>query len=208
VTAENAGTSPLIANRAAVGGWESFVELDAGAGNIALLALANNKIVCADNGGTSPLISNRVAIGGWESFTVGYPAQGTGSFSVTGSEQPKVVYVGAQNVPQTIWDQGTVSITINGRTVSTAYGSASTSSSLASALASAVNGDAQASSYVTATLNGSTVSLTAKSPGSAGNYSLSGGSSTSMSQVSGQPGFSSPSFSVQTSGSSMTGGNP
>ena len=68
VTADNAGASPLIANRTAIGTWEEFDLLDAGNGNIALRAHANNLIVTADNAGASPLIANRTAIGTWESF--------------------------------------------------------------------------------------------------------------------------------------------
>src|SRR6202043_3683903 len=62
VTADNAGASPLIANRTAIGTWEEFDLLDAGNGNIALRAHANNMIVTADNAGASPLIANRTAI--------------------------------------------------------------------------------------------------------------------------------------------------
>jgi hypothetical protein len=68
VTADNAGASPLIANRTAVGTWEQFDELDQGNGNIALRAHANGNIVTADNAGASPLIANRTAVGPWETF--------------------------------------------------------------------------------------------------------------------------------------------
>ncbi len=64
VCADNAGASPLIANRAAAGPWETFDVLDAGGGNVALRAHANNQIVCADNAGAPPLIANRTAAGG------------------------------------------------------------------------------------------------------------------------------------------------
>ncbi len=70
VTADNAGASPLIANRTAIGPWESFDEIDLGNGNIALRAHANNMIVTADNTGTSPLIANRTAVGLWETFAL------------------------------------------------------------------------------------------------------------------------------------------
>jgi hypothetical protein len=68
VCADNAGSSPLIANRTAVGPWERFLVVDAGNGNIALRAQANNQYVCAENGGNSALIANRTAVGLWESF--------------------------------------------------------------------------------------------------------------------------------------------
>ena len=69
VCADNEGTSPLIANRTAVGQWETFTVVDAGNGNIGLQSMANGEYVCADNAGSSPLIANRTAVGPWETFT-------------------------------------------------------------------------------------------------------------------------------------------
>jgi len=43
--------------------------VDAGGGNIALLAAVNGKYVTAENGGASPLIANRTGVGSWETFT-------------------------------------------------------------------------------------------------------------------------------------------
>jgi hypothetical protein len=77
VTADNAGASPLIANRTTIGAWEQFDQLDAGGGNIALRAHANSQIVCADNAGASALIANRTAVGGWETFQLIHNADGT-----------------------------------------------------------------------------------------------------------------------------------
>jgi TAT (twin-arginine translocation) pathway-exported protein len=77
VTAENAGASPLIANRTAIGGWEQFDVLDAGGGQIALRAHANGLIVSADNAGASALIANRTAVGPWETFSLIQNANGT-----------------------------------------------------------------------------------------------------------------------------------
>jgi hypothetical protein len=70
VTADNAGASPLIANRTAIGTWETFDLLDAGNGYIALRAHANGDIVTADNAGASPLIANRTTVGQWETFKI------------------------------------------------------------------------------------------------------------------------------------------
>ncbi|MEU6788166.1 hypothetical protein ABZ912_54010 [Nonomuraea angiospora] len=88
VTAENAGTQPLIANRTTIGGWEQFDRVDLGNGNIALKARANGKYVCADNAGAAPLIANRDTIGGWETFqqinnpdgTISLKAQANGKY--------------------------------------------------------------------------------------------------------------------------------
>jgi hypothetical protein len=77
VTADNAGASPLIANRTAVGTWEQFDMLDAGNDVIALRAHANNMIVTADNAGASPLIANRTAVGQWETFQLIHNSNGT-----------------------------------------------------------------------------------------------------------------------------------
>jgi uncharacterized protein len=77
VCADNAGASPLIANRTAIGTWERFDLLDAGGGNIALRARANNRIVTADNAGASPLIANRTSVGPWETFQLVRNADGS-----------------------------------------------------------------------------------------------------------------------------------
>ena len=44
VCADNYGNSPLIANRSAVGQWEQYTVVDAGNGNVGLLAHANNEV--------------------------------------------------------------------------------------------------------------------------------------------------------------------
>jgi lysophospholipase L1-like esterase len=89
VTADNAGASPLIANRTAIGTWEQFDELDQGNGNIALRAHANGNIVTADNAGASPLIANRTAVGPWETFQLIHNADG--SISLRAMANGKVV---------------------------------------------------------------------------------------------------------------------
>jgi lysophospholipase L1-like esterase len=77
VCAENAGASALIANRTAIGAWETFDLLDAGNGNVALRSHANNQIVTAENAGASALIANRTAIGAWETFQLVHNADGS-----------------------------------------------------------------------------------------------------------------------------------
>jgi hypothetical protein len=68
VCAENAGASALVANRDAVGLWETFTLVRNPDGSVSLKAAVNAKYVCADNAGAAPLIANRDAIGAWESF--------------------------------------------------------------------------------------------------------------------------------------------
>ncbi|GAB1817078.1 GDSL-type esterase/lipase family protein [Herbidospora sp. RD11066] len=70
VAAEAAGAQPLIANRTAVGPWETFTVVNNPNGTISLRAQANGQYVCADGGGAQPLIANRAAIGPWEQFDV------------------------------------------------------------------------------------------------------------------------------------------
>jgi RHS repeat-associated protein len=100
----------------------------------------------------------------------------------------------------TYWDTGGVSVTVNGLTKSTTYGQSSTAAALATALGSAINAD---SGYpVTAAVNGTTITLTAKTNGAATNYTLSATSSTN------DPGhFASPSFIPVRSGPALTGGS-
>ncbi len=80
VTADNAGASPLIANRTAIGQWEEFDLINNPDGSISLRAHANNDIVTADNAGASPLIANRTAIGPWEEFDLIHNGDGSVSF--------------------------------------------------------------------------------------------------------------------------------
>jgi beta-glucosidase len=70
VCADNSGASPLIANRTAIGVWETFEKIDLGGGKIALKALITNGNACADNGGANPLIANRFTIGPWETYNL------------------------------------------------------------------------------------------------------------------------------------------
>ena len=93
VTADNAGASPLIANRTAIGTWEQFDQITVGSGTIALRAHANNMYVTADNAGASPLIANRTAIGTWETFQLIQNPGGTVSLLALADN----LYVTAEN---------------------------------------------------------------------------------------------------------------
>ncbi|CAF3612941.1 unnamed protein product [Rotaria sp. Silwood1] len=68
VCAENAGNSPLVANRDCASGWETFDLIILNENNVALKSHANGQYVCAENGGNSPLIANRASISSWETF--------------------------------------------------------------------------------------------------------------------------------------------
>jgi hypothetical protein len=93
VTADNAGASPLIANRTTIGPWETFDEIALGNGNIALQAHVNDEYVTADNAGTSPLIANRTTIGPWETFLLIHNTDG----SISLKAQANGDYVTADN---------------------------------------------------------------------------------------------------------------
>ncbi|MEV4620556.1 GH25 family lysozyme [Asanoa sp. NPDC049573] len=68
VTADKAGTAPLVANRTTVGAWEKFAVVTNADGTIGLRATVNNRFVTAEKAGAAPLIANRTAIGAWEKF--------------------------------------------------------------------------------------------------------------------------------------------
>ena len=94
---------------------------------------------------------------------------------------------GGTNTANTTWyDYGTVWLTINGFQVSVSYGQGSTASSLVSAIASQFSGSG---SSVTASVSGSTITLTANWPFATTNYSVSCGSSTSQPTLFSQPSF-------------------
>jgi len=123
---------------------------------------------------------------------------GTGSVTISGSERSK--QFGCPLHCRTLYDSGTLYITVNGHSDSASYGDTDDPTSVASYLVSAINADTGAP--VSATLNGSTVDLTSKAIGSGTNYSL----STSCQNTSGGL-FTGCSFNPTSSGSTLTGGS-
>jgi hypothetical protein len=95
----------------------------------------------------------------------GTGADAAGTVSVYGSEQVFNNY-----------DAGTVWITVNNFTKTVSYGQTSTASSIATALANSFNGDSN--SPVTASVNGTFVTLTSKTTGTSSDYPVSAGSTT------------------------------
>lgn len=83
VTAENTGTSALIANRTAVGNWEKFDMVDTGSGTVALYSHANHRFVTA---GSSPLLADSTSSGRAQTFQLVRNSDGTVSLlaSATG----------------------------------------------------------------------------------------------------------------------------
>jgi hypothetical protein len=79
VSSEN-GTQAMNCNRTTVGGWETFLVVDAGNGKIALKS--NDKYVSSENG-QQPITCNRSAIGIWEQFD--WVTNADGSISLKGN---------------------------------------------------------------------------------------------------------------------------
>ncbi len=130
---------------------------------------------------------------------------GKGSVTISGSEQVTAEEFCDDFPPFnchtiiTDYDTGSVSITVNGVTKTVGYGQGSTSGNLATALATAINGNA---SYpVSAGVTGTTIYLTAKVANAASNYSLSASSQTTKPLT-----YGGPSFFATRSGPTLTGG--
>ncbi len=122
---------------------------------------------------------------------------GTGWSSVSGVDKHKRVCEFPGNC-WIVWDSGYVSVTVNGYTTSANYSEYSTGQSLAYALRSAINNDANHPAR--AHVSGSKVSLSAKRTGSDTCYTL------SVSSGSNDPeDFPTPSFSASPSGSALVG---
>jgi len=145
------------------------------------------------------------SIAGSEKSAQTAPAtSGSGSVTISGAERHKSVN---QCPPYrcftTIYDFGSVSITVNGVPTSTSYGQNSTPSTIATALAGAINANTNINSLVSASASSATVTITARQTGSQTNYSLSAAAATSdpTDFPIGQ------SFTTTSSGSALTGGN-
>ena len=83
VSADGAGSKPLVNNGPALGGWEKVDIVDAGGGLVALRAKVNGKFVSADGAGSKPLIADRSSIGPWEKFQLIDNSDGTVSLKAT-----------------------------------------------------------------------------------------------------------------------------
>lgn len=79
VAAEDGGNSSLIANRTAIGPWETFDLIHVNSTDVYLRSHANGKYVCAESGGAAALISNRDVPALWETFQLINNSDGTKS---------------------------------------------------------------------------------------------------------------------------------
>ncbi len=68
--ADNAGQSPLICNRTAVGPWEQYITTINGDGTYSFQSMANSKYVSKPSSADGPLIANSSTIGTLQKFTI------------------------------------------------------------------------------------------------------------------------------------------
>jgi RHS repeat-associated protein len=98
--------------------------------------------------------------------------------------------------PSSSPDAGSVTITVNGTPYQTTYGGSDTASSIATRLATAIT----AGSWANASASGGTVTITAKTTGPGGDYTLSSSSTYDSAH------FAQPSFTPAPSASALSGG--
>jgi RHS repeat-associated protein len=98
--------------------------------------------------------------------------------------------------PSSSPDTGSVTITVNGTPYQTTYGGSDTTSSIVTRLATAISGGA----WSNASASGGTVTITAKSTGPGGDYTLSASSTYDSAH------FAQPSFTPAPSASALSGG--
>jgi RHS repeat-associated protein len=144
--------------------------------------------------------------------SVNYSLSASSSYDTSDFNQPSFTTTtsgatlagGADPVNTTVYDSGTVSVTVAGAfpqspfTLSAAYGNGSSEASVAAALASALN---SSGTPVNATATGTTINITSTATGAATNYSITSSAQTNDSQH-----FSSPSFSTSPASTSLAGG--
>src|SRR5689334_21374993 len=87
VSAENAGASFLVANRATASGWEQFSVVSNSDGTTSLQATVNGRFVTTDLANGGRLIASQAAIGTNEKFRMVTQANGTVSFQALSNNQ-------------------------------------------------------------------------------------------------------------------------
>jgi hypothetical protein len=115
VSAENAGASFLIANRAAASTWEQFEVISNTDGTTSLQATINGRFVTTDLGNGGRLIASQTAIGTNEKFRMVAQSNGTVSFQAVSNNQwvSADLNIGgtliANRAAASTWEQFTVS---------------------------------------------------------------------------------------------------
>ncbi|GGA80311.1 hypothetical protein GCM10011507_34450 [Edaphobacter acidisoli] len=134
-------------------------------------------------------------------FPSNVAVDGNGNLDIADTNNSMVRQVAAPIIwDPSAFDAGTVTLTVGGVSESATYNSTTntTSSAIAAALESALNTDPN--SQVTATLSGSTLTLTSKQPGASSDYSY------SLASTYDSQDFAQGSFSANPSSGSLTGG--
>lgn len=127
-------------------------------------------------------VSNAASGGTYSYLGTGAVQVANGGVTINGYEQSTQVchrWLAGGDCQQwfTVYDNGTVSITVNGVVSSVYYSTNSTSASLAIDLANAINSNISVNSLVTALVSGTTVMINANQPGA--QYSLSAAATSS-----------------------------
>jgi RHS repeat-associated protein len=133
-------------------------------------------------------------------YTVGFTSQTQSEYftspSFTVASSGSTLTGGTDATTQTVYDSGTITVTVNGNTTTSSWGQGSSPSTVASAIASSIH--TADNSFLSATANGNSVQLNSVQAGSSENWPI----SVSISYNSGQ--FASSSYAVTSSG--MSGG--
>jgi hypothetical protein len=130
---------------------------------------------------------------------------GQGSVTISGSEVSRTYNPCApSHCSARAYESGTVSITVDGQVFTVDYGSSSdTSSSIALALASKIN---YPMSFLSASVSGSTITLTSTVDGAGTNYPLITSETYGPYCPTGVQCFTGPAFTATASGANLTGG--
>jgi RHS repeat-associated protein len=166
-------------------------------GVAAALSSSCNSILSATASGSTVALSSKST-----GTTTNWPitagvSYNTGTFSSASFAAAPAGLTGAKNAV-TVYDSGTVALTVNGYGKSVSFGQNDTTSTIAANLTSAINADG--SELVTASASAGKVNLTTKLTGTIENVSIAVSDTYSSSN------FSSSSFTGTSSGSTLTGG--
>ena len=162
----------------------------------------NTYVSASVSGVTISLTS--IGTGSGTNYSMSVPAINCAYDSGDGFTRPSFVATpagmsgGQDAVYTTVYDTGTVGITVNGYNKTVSYNSGSNGTTIASALASAFYNDSGAPVYGTS--SGAVVTLTSRTSGAGTNYSLSASSATNNGY------FTGTSFPASPSGGTLTGG--
>jgi RHS repeat-associated protein len=151
-------------------------------------------------------LNRLVSVSGGGQVLTAPATSGIATLTISGTEQsglgqPDCEYIGSKlhcGKAPTIYDGGTVTLTVNGHADAASYGKSDTAATLATNLGNAIQGDS--SSPVGASVSGTTIALTARAAGASTNYSFNQSVAWDSSD------FGSASFSASPASGNLTGG--